>query len=103
MPFHAVIEPEVLLANGIMFSKQLLAIDPQKTAQEVAMAFGRAYVLSMELGIVNQYTVVALVTKAVRQAMTLGVEAGAYEPGIIEALLGRAAAQAGSLRGLNQS
>ena len=102
MPFRAVIEPEALVSEGVLFTRQVLAIDQQKTTADLIAAFSNAYALSIDRGIVNSHTVGALITKAFSQAMALGIGVKAYEPGIVEALLGSAASQAGALEGLAQ-
>ncbi len=100
LPFTASIEPDVLISNGITFTKELLDIDEQRTISDIRSAFWNAYSLSMERGIINQYTIKPLIVKALMQARALGIEIKAYEPGIIEVLLGTASAQADALNAL---
>ncbi len=102
LPFTAVIEPSVLIANGTTFTKELLDIDDQRTIADLLSAFKNAYFLSIDRGIINQYTVKPLLVKAFMQARALGIETRAYEPGIIEVLLGTASAQASALNALNR-
>ena len=102
MPFKAVMLPAAMVENGILFGPDTLSIDQSTTVSNISLAFGGAYELCLSAGIVNQYTVRALIEKAFRQAIGLGVEAKVYEPGVIEMLFGSAAVQAravGSLVG----
>jgi large subunit ribosomal protein L10 len=96
-PFEAYIEPAYIYSGGMLFKSEVLNIDPAKTLQEVAVGFRSALTLSMELGLVNKYTVVKLIEKGYRNAKFLGVEIGAYDTGVIEGVLAKAAAQAGAL------
>jgi large subunit ribosomal protein L10 len=98
LPFHATIAPSAVLAGGTLFRGEVLDISSERTAGEIAKAFSAALTISLELGLVNQYTVVKLITKAYRSAMALGIESKAYESGIVEHLLGHAAAQASALK-----
>lgn len=100
MPFKASIEPSAMIANGIVFTRDVLDIDPARTSVDITNAFRNAYVLCIERGIINQYTVNTLIVKAYMQARALGIEAKVYEPGIVEVLLGNASAQASALSGL---
>ncbi len=102
LPFTAIMEPSVLISNGITFTKELLDIDEQRTRSEILSAFRNAYFLSLGRGITNQYTIRPLIIKAFMQARTLGIETKAYEPGIIETLLGTASAQAGALNAITK-
>ena len=102
MPFKASIEPYVLIANGTTFTRELLDIDEHRTTANILGAFKNAYFLSLDRGIINQYTVKPLIVKGFMQARALGIEAKVYEPGIIEFLLGTASAQASALNALNK-
>ncbi len=97
MPFKALIEPAVLLDNGIVFTTQILAINPEKTLSDILSGFSSAYSLCIGTGIVNEYTIKPLLVKGFSEARFLGIETKVYEPGIIETLIGEAAAQAAAL------
>jgi large subunit ribosomal protein L10 len=97
MPFTANLLPSVLMSGNMTFTRNILNIDPAKTAQDVALAFSQALTLSLERGIVNSYTVVRLLQRGVRSARALGIEAKVYEPGIIDTLIENAVRQAGAL------
>jgi large subunit ribosomal protein L10 len=99
MPFHAMLTPSVMLSDGIAFRPEMLDINPERTSAEIAQAFGTALSLSLAAGIVNAYTVGSLLTKAYRSAIMLGIEAKAYDSGIVEMLLGDAAMHAAALNG----
>jgi large subunit ribosomal protein L10 len=96
-PFEAFIEPRAVASEGMVFTSEVLNINPAKTAQNVANAFRSAMTLSLELGIVNRYTVVTLIEKAYRNAKYLGKEINAYDTGVIEDVIGKAMAQASAL------
>ncbi len=99
LPFHATIAPSAVLAGGTLFRGEVLDISSERTAEEIAKAFGAALHLSLEVGIVNRYTVVKLITKAYTNAMALGIESKAYDSGIVERLIAGAAATAHALKG----
>ena len=99
LPFRAMLAPSVMLADGIAFRPDVLDINPERTSAEIAQAFGAALSLSLEAGIVNAYTISSMLTKAYRNAITLGIETKAYDSGIVEMLLESAAAHATALNG----
>jgi large subunit ribosomal protein L10 len=98
-PFRAAIEPVSLLSNGVIFGKDVLDISAEKTITGLSKAFMEAYTLCLEIGEVNEYTLKPLITTAYLRALALGLEIKAYEPGIIELLIGRASVQAAALGG----
>jgi large subunit ribosomal protein L10 len=103
LPFRAVIEPAALLSDGILFTKDILAINEETTRSDLLLAFANAYTLSLERGIINEYTIRPLIVRAFTEAKVLGIEAKVYEPGIIESLLGSAAAQASALNSMTET
>lgn len=96
-PFSAVIEPKVLLQGKLTFTSDVLSITPVLVSGEMSVAFRSALALSIEAGIVNQYTIVTLIERAYRGAMAVGVEGKVPEPGIVEKLVANAALQANAL------
>ncbi len=96
-PFEAYLEPAVIYSSGLTFTKEVLHIDPARTTQKVMAGFRAALALSMELGLVNRYTVVPLLQKGYRNALFLGTEVNSYDTGVLEHVLAKAAAQAGAL------
>ncbi|MGC8647777.1 MAG: 50S ribosomal protein L10 [Candidatus Micrarchaeia archaeon] len=103
MPFTAVMAPKVLLSNGVIFSSEVLGRTKEQTILEIGDAFSKALALSLELGIVNSYTIERLIGKAYRIALGLGIAANIYAPGIIERILEKAYAQASALNALKQN
>ncbi len=103
MPFTAVMAPKVLLSNGVIFSSEVLGRTKEQTILEVGDAFSKALALSLELGIVNSYTIERLIGNAYRIALGLGVAANIYAPGTIERILEKAYAQASALNALKQN
>lgn len=99
-PFSATLEPLLLLSGSTLFSRSVLGIDTQKTTGDIASAFNAALALSLELGIVNAYTIKILIAEAYRSAYHLGIEAKLYDAGIIEGLISRAAHEASALNSL---
>jgi large subunit ribosomal protein L10 len=96
-PFEASIVPEVLLWEKVQLRRDVLNISPERTAQSLSLCFRNALALSSELGIVNQYTVMPLIAKAYNSAIALGTSVNAYDTGIIERVLAKAAMQASGL------
>ncbi|MGD0729205.1 MAG: 50S ribosomal protein L10 [Candidatus Micrarchaeaceae archaeon] len=96
-PFVASIEPAMLLSDGIMFTKKVLAINAETTTHEIAMGFNSALSLCFEFNIVNAYTINSLITKAYSNAQHLGLECKILDSGIIDLLIASAASQAASL------
>lgn len=99
-PFSATLEPSLMLSGATIFSRMVLGIDAKKTTSDLALAFNSAMMLSMEVGIVNAYTIKTMITKAYRIAYHLGIEAKLPDAGIIEGLVSRAANQAAALNSL---
>jgi large subunit ribosomal protein L10 len=97
MPFSASLLPAVLLSGNMVFTKDILNIDPARTVSEIGHGFMQAFTLSMETGNVNSYNIIQFVQKAFRSARMLGIEARLYEPGVIDTLIQNAVAQASAL------
>ena len=101
-PFSAALEPMVMLSGSMLFNRKVLSIDTEKTTGDIIHAFNSALALSMEVGIVNQYTVKVLIERAYRNAYHLGMEAKLPDAGIIEGLVSNAANAAEKLDSLNK-
>ncbi|MCW6160538.1 MAG: 50S ribosomal protein L10 [Candidatus Micrarchaeales archaeon] len=97
MPFTAAITPKVLLQGKLVFTTDVLSITPTVVSGEMSVAFRSALALSIEAGIVNQYTIVTLIERAFRSALAVGIEGKVPEPGIVEKLVANAALQASAL------
>ncbi|HUY70506.1 MAG TPA: 50S ribosomal protein L10 [Candidatus Baltobacteraceae bacterium] len=103
MPFSAVIEPAVMLSDGMMYKKEVLRINTESTTKEILVGFANALALSIDRGYVNQYTVERLLVKAYNNAMWLGVETKMPVAGIIEKLVANASLGAAALGELKPS
>jgi large subunit ribosomal protein L10 len=100
LPFNAVMEPSVILSNGMLFSRQVLSINRESTTSEMIICFRNALMLCLEAKIINAYTINNLITEAYSNAMHLGIECKVPDSGIIEMLLANAASQAAALGGM---
>ncbi len=97
MPFTAAISPRVLMQGSLVFTTDVLSITPTQVSGDMTIAFRSALALSIDAGIVNQYTIVTLIERAYRGAMAVGIEGKVPEPGIVEKLVANAALQANAL------
>lgn len=97
LPFNAVIEPTVLFADNMLFSRAVLGINKESTTNGIAMCFRNALGLCFEANIINAYTIEKFITKAYNNAMHVGLEAKALDSGIVELLLSNAAMHAAAL------
>ncbi|MDE1871309.1 MAG: 50S ribosomal protein L10 [Candidatus Micrarchaeota archaeon] len=97
LPFKAVMEPTVLFADNMTFSKAVLGISREGTTNEMMVCFRNALGLCLELNIVNAYTISSFITRAYNNALHVGLEAKALDSGIVELLLSSAAVQAAAL------
>jgi len=100
MPFVARIEPSVINYDKIMYTKEILDIDPNRTISDLVKHFGTAIELGMRARIITRYTLPGMIGTAYRNAIALGIGINAYDKGIIEILIGKAAAQANALGSL---
>jgi len=103
MPFVARIEPSVIRYESILYTRDILDIDTDRTKLDLAKHFSNAIELSMQAKMITRYTLPKLVGIAFNNAITLGTSINAYEKGIIERLIERAAAQANALGSLTTS
>jgi large subunit ribosomal protein L10 len=101
-PFSASLEPLLLLSGSTLFSRAVLGIDAQKTTEDLATAFRSALALSIDRGIINQYTIKVLISRAYQNAYHLGIEAKLYDSGIVEGLIAKALHEATSLNSLTE-
>jgi len=100
MPFVARIEPSVMRYDKLLYTKEILDIDVDRTRSNIAKHFGTAIELSMQAKMITRYTLPRLIGAAFNNAIALGLGINAYEKGIIERLIERAAAQANALHSL---
>lgn len=76
--------------NGTVFAPETLAIDETVFLDRITLAAQQAFNLSVNAAIPTAQTTGAILAKAVREARSLGIEAGVYEKDIIDAIIGKA-------------
>lgn len=96
-PFTAMLEPKLIESQGILYSNDVFKITKESVLSDIAMTFSKARTVAMELNIATPYTIAAMIAKAYRSALALGVEAKAYDTGIVEKLISKAVGEAASL------
>ncbi len=96
-PFEAVMDPSAFVYEHISFGRNALSINADVIKGEIAVAFKQALSISMSCNIINQYTINSFIAKAYSNALYLGVEAGAFDSGVIERLISKAALCAAAL------
>lgn len=89
---------EVMFEDGMIYKKDVLAIDEEKVLADILLANQQCINLSMESGFLTKETASIMITKAFLNAKTLGLEAKVLEKSIIEDLLSKAKAQADILK-----
>jgi large subunit ribosomal protein L10 len=96
-PFTAILLPSAILYEKLKFGKDALSISKESLTNDMTHAFISAYQLSLESGMVNEYTIKPMLTKAYLEAMELGVSAKIPDSGITEKLLEIAASTANAI------
>jgi large subunit ribosomal protein L10 len=76
--------------KNTIFTPDLLAIDEEVYANNIALAAQQAFNLSVNAVIPTKLTVAAIIGKAVSEARNVGVEASIYEKDIVDLIIGRA-------------
>ncbi len=83
--------------DGIIFTKDVLAVDEEEYKEKLLQAFQNALKLSVEIVYPTKHNIEMLLTKAFTNAKTLGLEAGIIDKGVIEDLIKKAYLQAKNL------
>lgn len=86
--------------DGTLFAPETLAIDETVYLGQIALAAQQAFNLSVNAAIPTAQTTGAILTKAVRDARSLGIEAGIYEKDIIDEIIGKAYRSSLALKGI---
>ena len=86
--------------EGSIYESDVLAIDETAFYNSIITAATHAFNLSVNAAYPTRDTASALVTKAVREARGVGVEAAVTSSDIIDAVIGKAQAQAMALSGV---
>ena len=76
--------------RGTIFTPDLLSIDEEAYANNIALAAQQAFNLSVNAVIPTSITIGAIIGKAVQEARNVGVEASIYEKDIVDLIIGRA-------------
>ena len=76
--------------RNTVFTPDLLAIDEEAYANNIALAARQAFNLSVNAAIPTPTTIGAFIGRAVREARNVGVEAPIYEKDIVDLIIGRA-------------
>jgi large subunit ribosomal protein L10 len=76
--------------RNTVFTPDLLAIDEEAYANNIALAARQAFNLSVNAAIPTPTTIGAIIGRAVREARNVGVEAPIYEKDIVDLIIGRA-------------
>jgi len=76
--------------RNTVFTPDLLAIDEEAYANNIALAARQAFNLSVNAAIPTPTTIGAIIGRAVREARSVGVEAPIYEKDIADLIIGRA-------------
>ena len=76
--------------RNTIFTPDLLAIDQEAYANNIALAARQAFNLSVNAAIPTPTTIGAIIGRAVREARSVGVEAPIYEKDIADLIIGRA-------------
>ena len=100
MPFQANGRLSAAMREKLLFREEVMRINQEYILGELGMDFARANALTIAIKFVTPYNATMFVSKAVNEAVALGVEAKIYEKGIIDKLLGIASAQAASVNSM---
>ena len=84
--------------DGMVFTKDMLAVDEKKYEQDIIGMIKSAINLSLNTGFITQQTAEMAIIKAHREARLLGIEAGVFEPALVEELILKAYQQAMALK-----
>ncbi len=86
--------------NGIIYERDVLAVDEEEYRERIVQAVMEMMNLSLNVGYLVKETAEFAIIKAWREMKSLGVEAGIYEKDVIEDLLAKASAEAKALEGV---
>ena len=88
--------------DGTIYESDVLAIDETSFYNSIVSAVTHAFNLSVNAAYPTRDTAGMLISKAVREARGVAVEAAVVSPDVIEAVLGRAYAEASALQAITQ-
>lgn len=96
-PMEIGLDISALMENGIVYGRDVLAVDETKVLADLSLAAGQAFNLSLNSGYPTKQTIGPMITKAFLNAKTLGIDASILDEGVIEDLLAKAKRQAEAL------
>jgi large subunit ribosomal protein L10 len=96
-PMEIGLEISALMEDGMLYGKDVLAVDETKIISDIGLAASQAFNLSINSGWPTKQTIGPMITKAFLNAKSLGLEAGILDTGVIEDLLAKAKRQADAL------
>jgi len=99
-PIEIALNVVALWEGGMLFTKDVLAVDETKIIGDMQLSASRAFNLAMHVGWVSKETIRPLIVKAFLNAKTLGIEAGVIDSGVIGDLLAKGKRQAEALEAL---
>ena len=83
--------------KGVVYSKEVLDVDPEEYLNRLSLAIQHTINLSMEIGYITDLTARIAIQKAFREARSLCLEAGVMEKEFIDEILVRAIREAKAL------
>ena len=86
--------------EGSVYEPSVLAIDEEMIIRQISLAGQQAFNLSVNAVIPTTETMAPIITRAVREARGLAVEASVYEKDVIDGILGKAHRESAALQNL---
>jgi len=86
--------------EGNLYEPSVLAVDEEKILAQLQLAGQQAFNLSVNAAIPTKETMAPILTKAVRDARGLAIEADIYEKDVIDAIIGKAQRQSQAIKSL---
>lgn len=97
-PMDVGLKLQAALYEGDVYESSVLAIDETAILNQLTLAATQAFNLSVNAVILTGETAMPILTKAVREARGLAIEADVYEKDVIDAIIGKAYRQSTALR-----
>jgi len=86
--------------EGSVYEPSVLAIDEDMIIGQIALAGQQAFNLSVNVVIPTKETMAPIITRAVREARGLAVDASVYEKDVIDGIIGKAHRESAALQNL---
>ena len=91
---------QVAFFEGSVYEPSVLAIDEDMIIRQITLAGQQAFNLSVNAVIPTTETMAPIITRAVREARGLAVEASVYEKDVIDGIIGKAHRESAALQNL---